>query len=142
MCVGSGCGNTTLYGSSTVTTSVPTTYTTTSFKPPFASTFVVNYTYCVSSSGSQCLSSTTSRVTGIADYFFGLNITTTVTTTIPRTTTAVFPTATSTIPCTSKRSIEEIEGLEKRGEAGPSLKMSSKAGIAVLGAVFASMCLL
>ncbi|PVF97584.1 hypothetical protein CPB86DRAFT_798020 [Serendipita vermifera] len=73
--------------------------------------------------------------------FYTQTSTLTVTTAVPKTTVAPVPTATSTLPCVSKRDGEDIELLEKRGAAIPSLKMSSKMGVAILGAL-AAACLM
>lgn len=141
---GSTCGVTTLYTTKTITTSIPTTYTTITSLPPYGETRTVNYTTCLSYSKTNCVSSTTLEGVLIIDHWFGENVTTTVTTAVPRTMTRIFPTATSTIPCHphTKRDGEEIELLDKRGAALPSIKLSSKTGMIVLGALVASVCLL
>lgn len=141
MCVGSSCGTTTLYGTATVTTLVPSTYTTTTTIKPHAEMSVYNTTRCLSYSSTQCVSSTTLLATRIMDYFYTQTSTLTVTTAVPKITVAPVPTATSTVPCASKRDGEDIELLEKRGAASPSLKMSSKMGVAILGAL-AAACLM
>ncbi|PVF97582.1 hypothetical protein CPB86DRAFT_798018 [Serendipita vermifera] len=126
----------------TVTTLVPSTYTTTTTIKPHAEITVYNTTTCLSYSSTQCVSSITYLATRIWDVFYTQTSTLTVTTAVPKTTIAPVPTATSTLPCVSKRDGEDMELLEKRGAAGPSLKMSSKMGVAILGALAASACLM
>ncbi|KAG8766092.1 hypothetical protein FRB91_009581 [Serendipita sp. 411] len=127
-CGDTPCGQTTIYGSSTVVTSAVTAYTTTTSVPPYATWSVGTYGYCASSSGTQCLTSTTVTRTAIIDYFFGRIITTTVTKPIPVTTVATYPIATSTVPC-HKRDLEGREevkerDIEERGEVAAIEKRS------------------
>ncbi|CCA67993.1 hypothetical protein PIIN_01860 [Serendipita indica DSM 11827] len=132
------CGDaTTLYGTRTITTTVPTAYATITSLKPFASTFSRTYVNCVSSSNGQCVSSTVSTVWGIADYFFGLNVTTTVTGAVPVVTSVVVPTATTTVPCSKRDISDEGEELLKRNAAQPPLRIATKTGLA-LGALVLS----
>ncbi|KAG9021003.1 hypothetical protein FS842_006866 [Serendipita sp. 407] len=122
LCDSSSCPQTTIYSSTTVVTSALTAFTTTTSVPPYGTWSVATYGSCISSSGTQCLASTASAVTVIVDYFFGQNLTTTVTQAIPVTTVALFPVATSALPC-SKGALEERK-VEGRGNVEPFGKCS------------------
>ncbi|KAG8805737.1 hypothetical protein FRC19_007690 [Serendipita sp. 401] len=154
-CGATPCGQTTLYGSSTVVTSAVTVFATTTYVPPHATWTVGTYTYCASYSGTQCAASTTAiRTAGTVDYFYGRTVTTTVTKPIPVTTVVAYPTATSTIPCRKRdlegreeveeRDIEErgeVVAIEKRSSGDRSHFMASKFGMVALSLLLSSWVL-
>ncbi|CAG7849201.1 SubName: Full=Uncharacterized protein {ECO:0000313/EMBL:CCA70785.1} [Serendipita indica DSM 11827] len=115
-------------------TSISTTIPLTTSLPPFASTSQTVYVECFSSASGTCASSSTLTAVAIFDYFFGLNLTTTVTTVIPVTITTEYAAPTATTPCSKQQ-------FERCNKAGRTLKLSNPSSILVvlLLAVFVLM---
>ncbi|KIM26788.1 hypothetical protein M408DRAFT_177756 [Serendipita vermifera MAFF 305830] len=133
------CGTpTTLYGTTTLTSSYTTKTTATTTIPPYASYSTHITSYCVTSSSSQCVSSTTQTQIAIFDHFFPETKTTTITSIVPVTTTKTYPTHTVSTPCPYKRDSDVLEGFEKRG-AGSTINVGTKWGIAAVAVLLSTL---
>ncbi|PVG04115.1 hypothetical protein CPB86DRAFT_821556 [Serendipita vermifera] len=149
------CQPETLYDTSVFTTNVSTTFVTTSSVRPYGTVSTQYITKCNTDANGNCVNYTTSTNVYTIDYFYGRNITTTVTKVVPVTSTKTIPTATISTPCVTKRAdeidssekrkIEDIgllereEELEKRGDAGRTFQVAPKVGVAIMGFLLASL---